>query len=291
MPELQGQDQTHRAERPLDVLLPELPEISQAAPGSRDRSTCADLPLFHSFFACLASDRLRRRLSRSPDPVHRAAGGRQRHRQRRAHSCRRDSSQELGQPVIVDDRPGRRAHARARPGREVAARRLHARHGADRRARHHAPHGRRSCPTTSSAISSRSRWSRAGICCLRSRRKLPVKSITELIAYAKANPGKLTNASSSNGSPGHVGGELFKFMTGTQIVHVPYRGGALAIQDLIAGRVDMMFESLQSITPFAQAGKVHRARRQRRRRARRPFPICRPSAKPCPAIWRRPGPA
>ena len=47
----------------------------------------------------------------------------------------------------------------------------------------------------------------------------------ELIANAKANPGKLTNASSSNGSPGHVGGELFKYMTGTQIVHVPYRGG------------------------------------------------------------------
>jgi tripartite-type tricarboxylate transporter receptor subunit TctC len=87
--------------------------------------------------------------------------------------------------------------------------------------------------------------------------QLPVKSVKDLIAYAKAHPGKLTNASSSNGSPGHVGGELFKFMTGVQIVHVPYRGGALAIQDLMAGRVDVMFESLQSIAPFAQAGKVH----------------------------------
>ena len=58
---------------------------------------------------------------------------------------------------------------------------------------------------------------------------LPVKSVTELIAYAKANPGKLSNASSSNGSPGHVGGELFKYMTGTDIVHVPYKGGAAAI--------------------------------------------------------------
>ena len=85
---------------------------------------------------------------------------------------------------------------------------------------------------------------------------LPVKSVKELIAYAKANPGKLTNASSSNGSPGHVGGELFKFMTGTNIVHVPYRGGALAINDLIAGHVDLMFESLQSIAVFARAGKV-----------------------------------
>src|SRR5215831_9900707 len=84
----------------------------------------------------------------------------------------------------------------------------------------------------------------------------PFKSVAELIAYAKANPGKLLNASSSNGSPGHVGGELFKFMTGTQIVHVPYKGGALAIQDLIAGRVQLMFESLNSIAPFAHSGQV-----------------------------------
>lgn len=84
----------------------------------------------------------------------------------------------------------------------------------------------------------------------------PIKSVKELIDYARTNPGKLTNASSSNGSPGHVGGELFKFMTGTTIVHVPYRGGAQAIQDLIAGRVDMMFESLQSIAPMAHAGSV-----------------------------------
>jgi len=85
---------------------------------------------------------------------------------------------------------------------------------------------------------------------------LPIHSVQELVDYARKNPGKLSNASSSNGSPGHVGGELFKFMTGTQIVHVPYRGGALAINDLIAGHVDMMFESLQSIAPIARAGKV-----------------------------------
>jgi len=81
-------------------------------------------------------------------------------------------------------------------------------------------------------------------------------SVPELIAYAKANPGKLLNASSSNGSPGHVGGELFKFMTGTDIVHVPYKGGAPAINDLMAGRVQMMFESLNSIASFARSGAV-----------------------------------
>ena len=78
----------------------------------------------------------------------------------------------------------------------------------------------------------------------------------ELIDYAKKNPGKLSNASSSNGSPGHVGGELFKFMSGTEIVHIPYRGGAAAINDLIAGRVHLMFESLNSIAPHARSGTV-----------------------------------
>jgi tripartite-type tricarboxylate transporter receptor subunit TctC len=86
--------------------------------------------------------------------------------------------------------------------------------------------------------------------------KTPFHSVKELIAYAKQNPGKLSNASSSNGSPGHVGGELFKFMTGTDIVHVPYKGGAPAINDLIAGRVQVMFESLNSIAPFARSGAV-----------------------------------
>ena len=85
---------------------------------------------------------------------------------------------------------------------------------------------------------------------------LPVKSVPELIAYAKDKPGKLMNASSSNGSPGHVGGELFKSMTGTDIVHVPYRGGAQAIGDLAAGQVNLMFESLNSIGPHARAGSV-----------------------------------
>jgi len=85
---------------------------------------------------------------------------------------------------------------------------------------------------------------------------LPVTSVTELIAYAKANPGKLTNASSSNGSPGHVGGELFKYMTHTDIVHVPYRGGGPAITDLIAGRVQLMFESLNSIAPYIHTDKI-----------------------------------
>ena len=86
--------------------------------------------------------------------------------------------------------------------------------------------------------------------------KAPFTTVRELIDYAKKNPDKLSNASSSNGSPGHVSGELFKYMTGTEIVHVPYKGGAPAIADLIAGNVQLMFESTNSIAPHVQNGRV-----------------------------------
>jgi tripartite-type tricarboxylate transporter receptor subunit TctC len=86
--------------------------------------------------------------------------------------------------------------------------------------------------------------------------KSNLRSVQDVIAEAKKYPGKLTNASSANGSPGHVGGELFKVMTGTNIVHVPYRGGAAAMNDLIAGHVQLMFESLNSIAPHARTGAV-----------------------------------
>ena len=85
---------------------------------------------------------------------------------------------------------------------------------------------------------------------------LPVKSVKELIAHAKQNPGKLLNASGGNGTTGHLGGELFKMMTGTQIVHVPYKGSPQGIIDLIAGQVQLMFDNLTSISPHVRSGKV-----------------------------------
>jgi tripartite-type tricarboxylate transporter receptor subunit TctC len=66
---------------------------------------------------------------------------------------------------------------------------------------------------------------------------LPVRSVQELDAYARKHPGKLSNGSSGNGTTGHLGGELFKFMTGTDIVHVPYKGSPQAINDLMAGNI------------------------------------------------------
>jgi len=86
--------------------------------------------------------------------------------------------------------------------------------------------------------------------------KHPFKNVQEVIDFAKQNPGKLSNASSGNGSPGHVGFELFRHLAGLNVVHVPYKGGAAAITDLIAGQVHLMMESLNSITPHAKAGRV-----------------------------------
>ena len=86
--------------------------------------------------------------------------------------------------------------------------------------------------------------------------KTEFHSVKDLIDFAKKHPGKLSNASSSNGSPGHVSGELFKHMTGTDIVHIPYKGGAPAIADLISGQVELMFESTNSIAPHVKAGRV-----------------------------------
>jgi tripartite-type tricarboxylate transporter receptor subunit TctC len=85
---------------------------------------------------------------------------------------------------------------------------------------------------------------------------LPVRTVAELIAYAKKNPGKLTNGSSGNGTTGHLGGELFKSMAGVEIVHVPYKGSAQAINDLIAGQIQVMFDNVPSIGPHVKAGRV-----------------------------------
>jgi len=85
---------------------------------------------------------------------------------------------------------------------------------------------------------------------------VPVKSVRELIDHAKRNPGKLLNASGGNGTTGHLGGELFKIMTGTQIVHVPYKGSPQGITDLIAGQVHLMFDNLTSISPHVRAGRI-----------------------------------
>ena len=85
---------------------------------------------------------------------------------------------------------------------------------------------------------------------------VPANSVSELIAYAKANPGRLTYASQGNGSSGHMAGEQFKQLAGLDIVHVPYRGAAPAVQDLVAGQVHMMFDTVTLQAPQLAAGKT-----------------------------------
>ncbi|WP_342358386.1 tripartite tricarboxylate transporter substrate binding protein [Terrarubrum flagellatum] len=84
----------------------------------------------------------------------------------------------------------------------------------------------------------------------------PAKTVQEFIAHAKANAGKLTFASSGTGTSIHLCGELFKKLTNIEMTHVPYRGSALAISDLITGRVDVMFDNIPFMLPQAQGGQV-----------------------------------
>ncbi len=85
---------------------------------------------------------------------------------------------------------------------------------------------------------------------------VPVNSVQELIAYAKANPGKLNFASSGAGTSIHLSGELFKVMAGVQMTHVPYKGSAPALQDLLGGQVQLMFDNLPPSLPQIKAGKL-----------------------------------
>ena len=85
---------------------------------------------------------------------------------------------------------------------------------------------------------------------------VPAKTVPEFIAYAKANPGKLSFASGGNGSSLHVVGELFKMMAGIDMVHVPYRGGAPALIDLLGGQVQVMFDTIPQSIEYIRAGKL-----------------------------------
>jgi tripartite-type tricarboxylate transporter receptor subunit TctC len=85
---------------------------------------------------------------------------------------------------------------------------------------------------------------------------VPAKTVPEFIAYAKANPGKINMASGGIGTPGHLSGELFKTMTGVNMVHVPYRGLAPALTDLLGGQAQVLFGALTSSIEYIRAGKL-----------------------------------
>lgn len=85
---------------------------------------------------------------------------------------------------------------------------------------------------------------------------VPATTIAQLIAYLKSNPGKLNYASVGNGSLGHLAGELFKSQAGVDMVHIPFRGGAPAMQDTVAGHTQVMFANINEALPFVTAGKL-----------------------------------
>jgi tripartite-type tricarboxylate transporter receptor subunit TctC len=85
---------------------------------------------------------------------------------------------------------------------------------------------------------------------------VPAKTVPEFITYAKANPGKINFASSGNGSTIHMSGELFKMMTGVDIVHVPYRGSAQALTDMLGGQVQVMFDNVPTSLEHIRSGKL-----------------------------------
>jgi tripartite-type tricarboxylate transporter receptor subunit TctC len=163
-------------------------------------------------------------------------------------------SERLGQPFVVETRPG----AGSNTGTEAAARA--------------APDGYTLVLATTANAVNASLYDRlnynfmrditpvAGLIrvpvVLEVNLAVPVNSVPEFIAFAKANPGKLNMASAGIGTIQHVTGELFNMMTGTKIVHVPYRGQAPALTDLIAGQVQVMFDSITATIGHIKAGSV-----------------------------------
>src|SRR5215470_13373907 len=167
----------------------------------------------------------------------------------------RKLEQLLGQPFVIENRPG--------AGGNVAAEQV-ARASADG---HTLLMGNNSILATNAALYKKINFdpeadfapisligSQANILVVNPR--LPVHTMAELIAYAKANPGKVNYGSSGYGAAAHLAAELFKAEAKIDIVHVPYKGAAPALQDLIAGHVQMMFATAASVVPHIQSGQV-----------------------------------
>ena len=182
-------------------------------------------------------------------------------RRRGRHPRAPDRSMAVGaaRPAIRHREPaGRRHQYRHRGGRARARGRLHAASGRSRRTRS----TRRSTTSSisiSSATSRRSRASSATPLVMVVNPSVPAKTVPEFIAYAKANPGKINMASGGIGTRHHVAGELFKMMAGVDMVHVPYRGAAPALTDLLGGQVQVTFANLALVDRVHQGRQAARA--------------------------------
>ncbi len=161
---------------------------------------------------------------------------------------------ELGQPIIIDNKGG----AGGSVGTEIAA--------------HAAPDGYTVLMTLSSHTINPKLFPKLGYDVERdfvpvslaasipqilvANPSVPVNNVAELVAYLKANPGKVNYASVGIGSPGHIAGELFKLKTGTQMTHVPYKGGGPAVTDTMGGQVQLLFVSMPAALQFVKQGRL-----------------------------------
>ena len=163
-------------------------------------------------------------------------------------------SEQLGQPVIVDDRGG----AGGDIGTDIVAKAPKDGYTigfASPGPLVFNPMMRKSMPFALSDISTVTLLA-TGPNVLLVNPEVPVKTLRELIAYIKANPGKVAYSSAGNGTSGHLAGELFKHLTGTDILHVPYKGNAEAVTDALAGRVQMVFTGVPPVRAFVESGKL-----------------------------------
>jgi tripartite-type tricarboxylate transporter receptor subunit TctC len=163
-------------------------------------------------------------------------------------------SQELGQPVLIDNRPGASGVlgsaevARANPDGDtfLVNASIHT----------IIPHMQPRMPfDTLNAFAPVTQIAAVPLICVVSP-ELPVRTVPELIAYLRAHPGSVSYGSAGNGTAMHLAGEMFKAMTGTDMVHVPYRGSSPAIQDLMAGRIQVMFDSVPSSAGTVRQGLI-----------------------------------
>src|SRR3954469_24065194 len=163
--------------------------------------------------------------------------------------------QAWGQPVIVDNRPGSGGNigaalvARAAPDGYTLMIGTDAQMASNVHLYRHAGFDpvRDFAPVAYAGVN---------VICLAVNAELPVKSVADVIAYAKANPGKLSYGSSGTGSPHHLAGELLHQKAGIDITHIPYKGGGAAVNDLLGGHIGMAFLSLSAAVPHMNTGKI-----------------------------------